>query len=73
MWEASETRAFRALDSMETPMTNDNDVVTLIKAQHREMERLLDQAAQENADTFALLRQVHELLIPHSEAEESFV
>jgi hemerythrin superfamily protein len=58
---------------METPMTNDNDVVTLIKAQHREMERLLDQAAQENADTFALLRQVHELLIPHSEAEESFV
>ena len=37
-------------------MTNDNDVVSLIKAQHREMERLLDQAAQENADTFALLR-----------------
>ena len=50
-----------------------DDVVTLIKAQHREMERLLDQAAQEDADTLALLRQVHELLIPHSEAEESFV
>ena len=28
-----------------------DDVVTLIKAQHREMERLLDQAAQEEADT----------------------
>lgn len=50
-----------------------DDVVTLIKAQHREMERLLDQAAQEDADTLALLRQVNELLIPHSEAEESFV
>jgi hemerythrin superfamily protein len=56
---------------METPMTD--DVVTLIKAQHREMERLLDQAAQEDADTLALLRQVNELLGPHSEAEESFV
>jgi hemerythrin superfamily protein len=50
-----------------------DDVVTLIKAQHREMERLLDQAAEEDADTLALLRQVNELLIPHSEAEESFV
>lgn len=50
-----------------------DDVVTLIKAQHREMERLLNQAAQEEADTLTLLRQVHELLVPHSEAEESFV
>jgi hemerythrin superfamily protein len=50
-----------------------DDVVTLIKAQHREMERLLDQAAEEDADILVLLRQVNELLIPHSEAEESFV
>ena len=50
-----------------------DDVETLIKAQHREIERLLDQAAQEDTDTLALLRQVNELLIPHSEAEESFV
>ncbi len=49
------------------------DVVTLIKAQHREMERLLDQASQKDADTLALLRQVNELLVAHSEAEESFV
>ncbi|MGH3787044.1 MAG: hemerythrin domain-containing protein [Pseudonocardiaceae bacterium] len=49
------------------------DVVTLIKAQHREMERLLDEASQEDADTLSLLRQVSELLIPHSEAEENFV
>ena len=50
-----------------------DDIVTLIKAQHREVERLLDQAEEEGADTLALLRQVSELLIPHSQAEESFV
>ncbi|MDQ4102572.1 MAG: hemerythrin domain-containing protein [Actinomycetota bacterium] len=49
------------------------DVVTLIKAQHREMERLLDQASQADADMLSLLHQVNELLIPHSEAEDNFV
>lgn len=50
-----------------------DDIVTLIKAQHRTIEKLLDRAADEGADTLALLRQVSDLLVPHSEAEESFV
>ena len=50
-----------------------DDVVDVIKAQHREIDRLLDEAMAEGADTAALLRQVSELLTPHSEAEESFV
>lgn len=49
------------------------DVVALIKAQHRQVERLLDQAQEEGADTLALLQQVSDLLLPHSEAEEAFV
>lgn len=49
------------------------DVVTLIKAQHRQMEKLLDSAQAEDTDTLALLHQVSDLLLPHSEAEESFV
>jgi len=50
-----------------------DDVVDVIKAQHREIDRLLDQAMAEGSDTTALLRQVSDLLTPHSEAEESFV
>ncbi|MDQ3537241.1 MAG: hemerythrin domain-containing protein [Actinomycetota bacterium] len=50
-----------------------DDIVDLIKAQHREVERLLDEAEEEGADTIALLQQVSDLLLPHSEAEESFV
>ncbi|HKG52480.1 MAG TPA: hemerythrin domain-containing protein [Actinomycetales bacterium] len=50
-----------------------DDIVDVIKAQHREVDRLLDEAMAEGSDTAALLRQVSELLIPHSEAEESFV
>ena len=49
------------------------DVVTLIKSQHREIEELLEQAQEEDADTLALLRRVAGLLGPHSAAEESFV
>lgn len=49
------------------------DVVVLIKAQHRRFERLLDAAQGEDADTLALLHEVSDLLVPHSEAEESFV
>ena len=49
------------------------DVVPLIKSQHREIEDMLEQAQQEDADTLTLLRRVAGLLGPHSEAEESFV
>jgi hemerythrin superfamily protein len=50
-----------------------DDVVDVIKAQHREVDRLLEEAMSAGADTAALLRQVSDLLTPHSEAEESFV
>lgn len=49
------------------------DIVTLITSQHRTIDELLEQAQQEDTDTLDLLRQVNELLRPHSEAEESFV
>ena len=49
------------------------DIVAVILAQHREVESLLEEAEQEGTDTAALLRQVSALLLPHSEAEESFV
>jgi hemerythrin superfamily protein len=49
------------------------DIVEVIKAQHRQVDQLLEQAQQEGADTRSLLQQVSELLLPHSEAEESFV
>jgi hemerythrin superfamily protein len=49
------------------------DIVEVIKAQHRQVDALLDQAAQEGADTASLLQQAARLLIPHSEAEEDFV
>jgi hemerythrin superfamily protein len=50
-----------------------DDVVDVIKAQHREVDRLLEEAMSEGSDRAALLRQVSDLLTPHSEAEESFV
>jgi hemerythrin superfamily protein len=50
------------------------DVVDLIKAQHRRIESLLQQAQDAEPEQMAeLLRQVAALLVPHSEAEESFV
>jgi hypothetical protein len=49
------------------------DIVDLIKSQHRQMDELLDHAQQEGADTKRLLQQVSDLLMPHSEAEESLV
>jgi hemerythrin-like domain-containing protein len=49
------------------------DIVDIIKRQHRQVDELLDQSQQEGADVLGLLRQVSDLLIPHSEAEESFV
>jgi hemerythrin superfamily protein len=50
------------------------DVVELIKIQHRRIDELLEQAEQaEPEQTAVLLRQVADLLLPHSQAEESFV
>jgi hemerythrin superfamily protein len=50
------------------------DVVDLIKAQHRRIETLLQQAQDAEPErTGELLQQVAGLLMPHSEAEESFV
>ena len=50
------------------------DVVELRKAQHRRIDELLTQAEQAEPEQMAaLLRQVADLLLPHSEAEESFV
>ena len=49
------------------------DVVDVIKDQHRRIDRLLEQAQEEDADVASLVRQVADLLIPHSEAEEDFV
>ena len=50
------------------------DVVDLIKAQHRRMETLLQQAQDAEPERMGeLLQQVATLLVPHSEAEESFV
>jgi hemerythrin superfamily protein len=50
-----------------------DDVIELIKAQHRQIEHLLEQVARPDADAVGLLRQVAELLEPHSAAEEDFV
>jgi hemerythrin superfamily protein len=50
------------------------DVVDLIKAQHRQIEKLLEQAQEAEPEQMAeLVRQVGALLLPHSQAEESFV
>jgi len=49
------------------------DIISVIKEQHRLVDRLLEQAAEEGADTAALIQQVADHLLPHSEAEESFV
>ena len=50
------------------------DVVDLIKAQHRAMDDLLGQAQEAEPDQVReLLQRVADLLLPHSEAEESFV
>ena len=50
------------------------DVVDLIKAQHRAMDDLLEQAQQAEPDQVReLLQRVADMLLPHSHAEESFV
>lgn len=49
------------------------DVIALIKAQHQQVDELLEQANSGEGDTGALVQQVAELLLPHSQAEEDFV
>jgi hemerythrin superfamily protein len=49
------------------------DIVEIIKEQHRQVDELLTLAAEEDADTAALLQQVAGMLLPHSAAEEDFV
>ncbi|HEY6796267.1 MAG TPA: hemerythrin domain-containing protein [Kineosporiaceae bacterium] len=50
------------------------DVVDLIRAAHRQIDELLEQAENSEPDHMVgILQQVAELLRPHSEAEESFV
>ncbi|GIF17238.1 hemerythrin domain-containing protein [Actinoplanes teichomyceticus] len=49
------------------------DIVEIIKEQHRQVEELLTQAAEDSADQAALLAEVARMLLPHSEAEEDFV
>jgi hemerythrin superfamily protein len=50
------------------------DIVELIKAQHRTIDDLLSQAEEaEPGEVVAILQQVADMLLPHSEAEESFV
>lgn len=49
------------------------DVIKLIKDQHREIDKLMKQAEAQEGDTAAVLQQVHDLLKPHSDAEEEFV
>jgi hemerythrin-like domain-containing protein len=48
-------------------------VVTLIKEDHRKLEAVFKQLESEPEDVRSLLRQVAELLIPHSKAEEQVV
>jgi hemerythrin-like domain-containing protein len=49
------------------------DVIALIKAQHQQIDRLLSKAEEGDGDVGALVQQVADLLIPHSQAEEDFV
>jgi hemerythrin superfamily protein len=49
------------------------DIVEIIKEQHRQVEDLLTRAEEDGADLAGLMEEVARLLLPHSEAEESFV
>ena len=48
-------------------------VVTLIKEDHKELERVFVKLENEQGDIKELLQTVAELLIPHSKAEEQIV
>jgi hemerythrin superfamily protein len=63
----------RAISTHVEPEDRMADIVDLIKSQHRQMDDLLQQAQGEDSDTVVLLSQVALMLVPHSQAEESFV
>jgi hemerythrin superfamily protein len=48
-------------------------VVTLIKDDHAKLEKVFKQLEAQKGDVKELLRQVEELLVPHSKAEEEVV
>jgi hemerythrin superfamily protein len=48
-------------------------VITLIKEDHRKLEAVFKELENEPDDVRSLLKQVAEMLIPHSEAEEQVV
>jgi hemerythrin superfamily protein len=48
-------------------------VISLIKADHQDLEKVFVQLEEEQGDIKALLQQVAEMLIPHSKAEEDVV
>ena len=48
-------------------------VISLIKADHQDLEKVFVQLEEEKGDIKALLREVAEMLIPHSKAEEQVV
>jgi hemerythrin superfamily protein len=48
-------------------------VITLIKEDHRKLEAVFKQLEAEPDDVRGLLKQVEELLVPHSKAEEQVV
>ncbi len=48
-------------------------VISLIKADHQDLEKVFVQLEQEQGDIKALVQQVAEMLIPHSKAEEDVV
>lgn len=48
-------------------------VVTVIKEQHREVDKLVKQVEDDKGDVAAALKKIHDMLKPHHEAEEDFV
>ncbi len=50
-----------------------SSVVTVIKEQHRELDKLVKQVEAEKGDVAATLQKIYDLLKPHQEAEEDFV
>ncbi len=50
-----------------------SSVVTVIKNQHREVDKLVKQVEDEKGDVAATLKKIHAMLKPHHEAEEGFV
>ena len=57
----------------ETPMSEMPDVVTLITADHREVERLFEQLRDDTESRAQTVLQLRAMLLAHAEAEEGVV